>query len=34
MLQHRWLVDCYLKEVESDLFAELMEAENFVKAIA
>ena len=34
MSQHRWLVDCYLKEVESDLFAELMEAENFIKAIA
>ena len=34
MSQHIWLVDCYLKEVESDLFAELMEAENFVKAIA
>ena len=34
MSQHRWLADCYLEEVECDLFAELTEAKNFVKAIA
>jgi hypothetical protein len=34
MSQHIWLADCYLEEVEDDLFAELTEAKNFVKAIA